>query len=312
MNDAHGQTDAETQARAEADNGLKRLAASAAVAVAAVLIAAKTGAWLVTGSVSLLSTLIDSMLDLAASLVNLFAVRHAMQPADREHRFGHGKAEPLAGLAQAAFVSGSAAFLVFEAGQRLVRPSPITNSNIGIGVMVFSMVLTLALVMFQRMVVRRTGSVAISADSLHYSADLMVNFGVIIALVLAVNFGWWAADPVLAIGIAIYILSGAFKIFKSSFNFLMDRELPDDERLRIREIATAHPGVVSVHDLRTRSSGTMTFIQFHLEMDGNLTLHEAHDISDAVMEEVEHAFPGADVIIHEDPHGVEERRAVFK
>lgn len=291
---------------------LKRLAAVAAVTVAGVLIAAKTGAWLATGSVSLLSTLIDSMLDLAASLVNLFAIRHALQPADREHRFGHGKAEPLAGLAQAAFVSGSAAFLLFEAFQRLIHPVSIGNTKFGIAVMVFSIVLTLGLVAFQRFVVRRTGSVAISADSLHYSADLMVNASVVVALLLTVNLGWSAADPLFAIGIALLILRGAWSIFQSSLNLLMDRELPEEERQRIREIATAHAGVISLHDLRTRSSGTKIFIQFHLEMDGSLTLLEAHEIADDVMDDIENAFPDAEVLIHEDPFGVKERRARFE
>jgi ferrous-iron efflux pump FieF len=291
---------------------LKRIAAVVAVTVAGVLIAAKTGAWLVTGSVSLLSTLIDSLLDLAASLVNLLAIRHALQPADREHRFGHGKAEPLAGLAQAAFVSGSAAFLLFEAFQRLIQPVPIGNTTFGIAVMVISIVLTLGLVAFQRYVVRRTGSVAISADSLHYSADVLVNTSVVVALLVTVNLGWSAADPLFAIGIALFILRGAWSIFRSSFDLLMDRELPEDERQQIRDLATAHSGVISLHDLRTRSSGTMTFIQFHLEMDGNLTLLEAHEIAEEVMEEVERAFPDAEVLIHEDPFGVKERRARFE
>lgn len=291
---------------------LKRLAASASVAVAAVLIAAKTGAWIVTGSVSLLSTLIDSLLDLAASVVNFIAVRQAMQPADREHRFGHGKAEPLAGLAQAAFVAGSAAFLMFEAAQRLANPVAVKNSDFGIAVMVFSIALTLGLVLFQRFVVKRTGSLAINADSLHYSADLLVNVSVIVALLLSVELGWSAADPVFAIVIALFIVHGAWGIFKSSLKLLMDTELPESERARIRAIAQSHPGVISVHDIRTRFTGTKTFIQFHLEMDGNLTLIDAHIIAETVMEEVERAFPNAEVLIHEDPYGIEERRAVFE
>ncbi len=293
-------------------NRLKRLAASASVTVAAVLIAAKTGAWIMTGSVSLLSTLIDSLLDLAASVVNFIAVRQAMQPADREHRFGHGKAEPLAGLAQAAFVGGSAAFLLFEAVQRLANPVAVKNSTVGIAVMVFSIVLTLGLVLFQRFVVKRTGSVAISADSLHYSADLLVNASVIVALLLSVKLGWSAADPIFAIVIALFIVHGAWGIFRSSLKLLMDTELPESDRERIRAIANSHPGVMSVHDIRTRSSGTKTFIQFHLEMDGNLTLIDAHIIAETVMGEVERAFPDAEVLIHEDPYGVEERRAVFE
>lgn len=290
---------------------LKRLAAIASVGVASALIAAKAGAWLATGAVSLLSTLMDSLLDLAASLINLIAVRHAAQPADREHRFGHGKAEPLAGLAQAAFIAGSAAFLLFQAGERLIRPAPIANSAVGIAVMVVSIVLTFGLVVFQRSVVRRTASVAIRSDSLHYQTDLLINLGVIVALFLGGRLGWRAADPIIAIGIGVYIILGVVEILKNSLALLMDRELPDAERARIRAIAQAHPGVIAVHDLRTRSSGTQAFIQFHLEMDGALTLLAAHSIAEAVMGEVQAAFPNAEVLIHEDPAGIDEPRAVF-
>ncbi len=292
-------------------NRLKRFAAIASVSVAAILIAAKAGAWLATGAVSLLSTLMDSLLDLAASVVNLIAVHHAAQPADREHRFGHGKAEPLAGLAQAAFIAGSAAFLLFQAGERLIHPAVITNSNVGVGVMLVSIVLTFGLVLFQRSVVRRTSSVAIRSDSLHYQTDLLINLGVIVALFLSGRFGWPAADPLIAIGIAGYIIFSVVEILKHSLAMLMDRELPDAERERIRAIARAHPGVVAVHDLRTRSSGTQAFIQFHLEMEGAITLLAAHAIAEAVMADVQAAFPHAEVLIHEDPAGIDEPRAVF-
>lgn len=290
---------------------LKRWATTAAVAIAALLIAGKTGAYLATGAVSLLSSLIDSLLDLLASLVNYVAIRQAAVPPDREHRFGHGKAEPLAGLAQAAFVAGSSVLLLFEAGSRLFRPAPIEDSTVGIAVMVLSIVLTLGLVIFQRYVVRKTGSVAIGADSLHYRSDLLMNVSVIVALILASNFGIAIADPLFGIAIALYILTSAWSIFSSSLHLLMDRELDEDDRAKIKAIAYGHPAVISLHDLRTRSSGTQTFIQFHLELDGGLTLLEAHAISDEVMEQVERAFPSAEVLIHEDPEGVEERRATF-
>lgn len=307
-------TPATARPRREEDQAarLKRLAAIASVAVAASLIAAKSGAWLATGAVSLLSTLMDSLLDLAASVINLIAVRHAAQPADREHRFGHGKAEPLAGLAQAAFIGGSAAFLLFQAGERLIRPTMVSNSEVGIAVMAFSIAMTLGLVLFQRSVVRRTQSVAIRSDSLHYQTDLLINLGVIVALFLSGRLGWTAADPLIAIAIAVYIVFGVVEILKNSLAMLMDRELPDADRERIRAIARAHPSVIAVHDLRTRSSGTQAFIQFHLEMDGSLTLLAAHAIADAVMAEVQAAFPNAEVLIHEDPAGIEEARAVFR
>jgi ferrous-iron efflux pump FieF len=290
---------------------LKRLAASASVSVATVLIVAKATAWLTTGSISLLSTLIDSALDLAASLVNLIAIRQATQPADKEHRFGHGKAEPLAGLAQAGFICGSAGFLLVHAGERLVRPAPISNTEVGYAVMALSIVLTMGLVLYQRFVVRRTGSLAVSADSLHYSADLLTNMSVIVALVLSTQFGWMWADPLTAIAIVVFILHSAWQILKQSLNLLMDRELPDEDREQIRRIARSHPEVIDIHDLRTRSSGTHLFIQFHLELDGNMTLLDAHTIADQVMRQLERAFPDAEVLIHEDPHGVSERRTSF-
>jgi ferrous-iron efflux pump FieF len=291
---------------------LKTWAAVASVSVALGLIAAKAGAYFVTSSVSLLSTLVDSLLDFVASLINLIAIRHAGAPADREHRFGHGKAEPLAGLGQAAFVAGSAIFVLVQAVERLLHPVPVVNEMLGIGVMLGSIVVTLALVLYQRWVIRQTGSVAIGADSLHYKSDLLVNLGVIAALVVATEFGWSLADPLFAAAVAVFILWSAWGIFNGSFNLLMDRELPEDDRERIRVIALGHPSVISIHDLRTRSSGTHTFIQFHLEMDGNLTLIDAHTIADTVMAQVEREFPNAEVLIHEDPFGVAERRPSFE
>ena len=291
---------------------LKKLAAVASVSVASVLISAKAVAYVATGSVSLLSSLVDSLLDLAASLINLIAIRQAAQPADREHRFGHGKAEPLAGLAQSAFIAGSAVFLLVQAGVRLVHRQPISNETIGVAVMLLSIVTTLALVLFQRSVIRRTGSLAIGADALHYKSDLLVNLGVIGALLLSTKLGWLIADPLFATAVAIYILVSAWQIFSGSLNLLMDRELPEADRAKIRTIASAHPSVISIHDLRTRSSGTQAFIQFHLELDGNLTLIDAHAIADAVMRDVERAFPDAEVLIHEDPFGIPERRAKFE
>lgn len=291
---------------------LKKAAAIAAVSVAASLICAKAFAYFATGSVSLLSTLVDSLLDLAASTINLVAIRHAAQPADREHRFGHGKAEPLAGLGQSTFIAGSAVFLLVQAGERLVTRQPISNGAIGIGVMALSIIVTLGLVLFQRRVIRKTGSLAIGADALHYRSDLLVNLGVIGALLMSTQFGWRLADPLFAIGVAIYILYNAWQIFCGSFNLLMDRELPESDRAKIRNIASAHPSVISIHDLRTRSSGTQAFIQFHLELDGNLTLIDAHTIADSVMRDVERAFPNAEVLIHEDPHGIPEPRAKFE
>jgi ferrous-iron efflux pump FieF len=287
-----------------------RSATYASVAVASVLVAIKFGAWVMTDSVSLLSTLIDSLLDVAASAVNLIAVHHALRPADREHRFGHGKAEALAGLGQAAFISGSAAFLLIEAGQRILNPKTIDNSEIGIAVMVVAIVLTVLLVAFQRYVVRKTGSLAIGADSLHYQTDVLVNASVIVSLVLATRLGWTLADPLFAIAIAGYIVRGAWKIAYGAINVLMDHELPDEDRRRIRAIAMDRPEVRDLHDLRTRSSGTQVFIQLDLEMDGDLKLRDAHAVAVQVMIELADAFPNAEVFVHQDPAGEEKRHGL--
>jgi ferrous-iron efflux pump FieF len=290
---------------------LMRLATYASVATASVLIVAKIAAYLLTDSVSMLSTLLDSLLDAAASLVNLVAVRHALTPADREHRFGHGKAEALAGLGQSAFIAGSAMFLLFEASRRLVTPQPVENGMAGVGVMLFSMVMTVLLVVFQRHVIRRTRSVAISADSLHYVGDVAVNLAVLAALVLSSQFGWNRTDPIFAVGVAFYIVYTAWQIARGAFDMLMDREMPDEDRARIRTIALSNPRVRNLHDLRTRRSGPNRFIQMHLEMDGAMSLVEAHALADEVEIAILREFPDAEVIIHEDPEGLAEERPHF-
>ena len=282
---------------------LMRRATYASTSVAVLLIVAKALAWNLSDSVSMLATLIDSSLDALASLVNLLAVRHALTPADREHRFGHGKAEALAGLAQATFITGSALFLLVESARRVVDPVAPQAHGLGIGVMVFSIVATLLLLAYQRHVIRQTGSTAISADALHYRTDLLVNASVILALWLSLQ-GWPGFDALFAIGIALYSLYSAWEIVKQAFDHLMDRELPDDERDRIRQIAVAHPQVRGMHDLRSRRSGTSTFIQLHLELDDELSLLQAHRISDEVEERLGEVYPGAEIIIHIDPLSV--------
>ena len=253
---------------------------------------------------ALLSSLVDSLLDVAASMVNLLAVRHALRPADPEHRFGHGKAEPLAGLGQSAFIVGSALFLGLAAVNRLFKPVAIDHISWGIGVMVVSLGATLSLIAFQKYVIHRTRSVAISADSLHYVGDLLVNGSVIVALGMVGLTGWHFIDPLLALLIALYVLYTAGQIIVRSFNLLMDRELPEQDRQRIRDIVAAEAEVIDMHELRTRSAGQRDFIQLHLELERTLPLWHAHAIADRVEERLREAFPGADIIIHEDPSGL--------
>ena len=290
---------------------LMKRATYASVAVATLLIGAKLVAWLMTGSVSVLSSLLDSLLDIAASIVNLIAVRHAVTPADREHRFGHGKAEPLAGLMQSAFIAGSAAFLAVEALHRAFNPEPVENSTIGIAVMVVSIAVTIVLVRYQRSVVARTGSIAIGADELHYRGDIILNGSVIVSLILSDALGWHMVDPLFGAAIALWIIWSAWQIVSASLTQLMDREIPDADRARIRAIAQEHGEVRAVHDLRTRAAGPTAFVQLHLEMDGCMTLARAHEVSDEVEARILAAFPHAEVMIHQDPAGLEEPRQSF-
>jgi ferrous-iron efflux pump FieF len=290
---------------------LMRRATYASLAVASTMILVKLAAWLLTDSVSLLSSLLDSLLDAAASLVNLVAVQQAQVPPDREHRFGHGKAEPLASLGQAAFITGSAALLMMQALQHILTPQPVTNPGVGVAIMVFAIVVTLGLVGYQRYVVRRTGSLVISADEFHYRTDLILNFSVIVSLLATATLGWVYLDPIFGAAIGFWIIYGAWGVGSKAVVQLMDHELPDEDRTRIRQIALAHPQVRSVHDLRTRAAGVTAFIQIHVEMDGKLTLDEAHRISDRVEADLLAAFPQAEVMIHQDPEGVEEPRRSF-
>lgn len=288
---------------------LMRLATYASVSVAAALIAVKAGALYATGAAVMLATLVDSLLDGAASLLNLIAVRHSLQPADTEHRFGHGKAEALAGLGQAAFIGGSAVFLGFESVQRVIDPHPVAQTDIGVAVTIFALVLTIALVAFQRHVSRSSGSIAVGADAMHYASDVFLNLGVIAGLLLSGRLGLYYADPLIALLIAFWIGNSAVKIFRGSIDQIMDRELPAEERKKVREIAMAHKDVISTHDLRSRVAGTTPFIQLHLEMKPDMTLQAAHLIADAVEAKVKEAFPGAEVIIHQDPAGFEKNPA---
>lgn len=299
-------TIADGKARGAEAERLKRLATYAAVAVAATLIAIKLWAWIATNAVAMLASLVDSTLDLVASGLNLIAVRHALTAADDEHRFGHGKAESLAGLGQAALIGGSAVFLLFQSLERLVAPEPVRESTLGLAVIGISLGLTIALVLFQRYVISRARSLAIGADLLHYATDIATNLAVVAALVASGLWGWNAADPLLSLAVAAVIASGAFKILRGAYDELMDRELDEADRQRIKDIVNCHAGVESLHDLRTRRSGHRAFIQLHLELPPQMTLLEAHRIADEVENAIMAAFPDAEVITHQDPAGVEE------
>lgn len=279
---------------------LVNLAGRAAIAAASLLIIVKFLAWIMTGSSSILAALTDSLMDVTTSIINLLAIKIALQPADKEHRFGHGKAESLAGLAQAAFITGTAVFLLFNSISALVNGHQIVASNIGIVVMVFSLMVTLALVLFQSYIVKKTASMAIKADSLHYRTDIALNGAVLLALLLA-GFGWHWADGLFAIAVSLYILHGAWGIGIQSIDALMDKQLPQLEEEQIVKTAYHIEGVRGVHDLRTRQSGNTKFIQLHLELDDDQSLYEAHYKADSLEAELDKLFPQSDILIHLDP-----------
>jgi ferrous-iron efflux pump FieF len=273
------------------------------VAVACTLIIAKAIAWWLSGSVSMLAGLTDSALDGVTSLLNLLAVHYALRPADDDHRYGHGKAESLAGMAQALFIGGSAVLIAFQAYERIQQPEPLGAPWLSIGVIVFSLLLTAALLTLQHRVIKQTGSNAVRADSLHYRSDMLLNGSILIALILA-GMGFHQLDAWFGLGIAGYILWSAIQIARESFSVLMDEELPTDVSQHMLELACGVPGVLGAHDLRTRISGNHWFVQLHLELPGELTLSVAHGISDQAADAIHAAYPRAEVLVHADPQEV--------
>lgn len=277
--------------------------AQLSVAVAVFLIALKAWAWFASASVAMLASLADSTLDLLASVITYFAVRYAAAPPDREHSFGHGKAEAFAGLIQSGLVAVSSVVVAIEALPHLVRPAAISHGLESLAVMVVSIVLTAGLVTVQTQAVRRTGSVATRADRLHYIGDLASNLVVMLGIGLGAMFNVTWADALAALVVVGWLLWGSFGVAREAADHLLDRELPEAERARIRALAEIDPRMGRVHDLRTRTSGPYVHIQFHAELPPTLTLEAAHEIVVAAEDRIRTEFPTADVIIHPDPHG---------
>jgi ferrous-iron efflux pump FieF len=292
-------------------SALTTRAALASIAMAVTLIALKTYAAIQTSSMAMLGSLADSGLDLVASLVVLLGVRIAAQPADREHRFGHGKAEALAAFVQVILITLSATFIGFRAVQRLLIGAETAAAELGIGVSVVAMVLTVALISYQRHVVRRTGSLAIGTDRLHYASDLALNGSVIVALVLDQFAGIVGADAVFGLLIAAWLMWGAWSASSTALNQLMDREWPDELRERFLAAAKEYPELAGIHDLRTRSSGTHYFAQVHVWVPADWTVQQAHDRLDAVEEALQERFPGTEILIHVDPEGQTDRETLL-
>ena len=285
---------------------LVRFSSLFTMAIVSIMIAAKAWAWLASGSAAMLGSLTDSLLDISASMMSFLVLSYALRPADNEHRFGHGKAEALAGLGQAAFISGSACFLAFHGIERLINPVPLAQSILGVWVSAFAIVCTLLVVAVQQYVVKHTESIAVKADSLHYKGDLLLNAAVLVGIYLA-SIGYLFADSIFAIGVAIYLLFNCWEIAKESANHLMDKELPDEEKVQLVATISKHPNVHGVHDLRTRQSGKLKFIQFHIELDQTLSLQQAHSISDQVCKKIRTVFgEHIDIMVHQDPVSIPE------
>jgi ferrous-iron efflux pump FieF len=283
-----------------------RRAALASLSVSLLLVTIKAAAYFASNSVAMLASLADSALDLFTAALNMLAIHESLTPADAEHRFGHGKAEPLAGLAQGAFIAASAIFLVIQSVQRLLAPQPIGHSLEALIVMCVSIFAAILLILYERRVVAKTGSVAVTADAMHYLGDLVANIGVVVAILLVSWLGWLRADPIIALLVALVLVASAWSVFRASLDQLMDRELPDAERGEIAAIVGRHPEVLALHDLKTRQAGGAIFIQVHIELDPAMELARAHAISDQVEQELCAAWPRAEVIIHQDPAGLEQ------
>ncbi|MGO9430836.1 cation diffusion facilitator family transporter [Rhodoblastus sp.] len=291
------------------DPALRRLATWAALVVAIALVVLKLSAWIATGSVVLLSSAIDALVDMASSIVTFIGVRYAERPPDHDHRFGHGKGEAIAGFTQATVLTGAALVLAFQSAQHLIFPERIEQIGIGIGVILVSLAAAIGLVLLQTWVVHQTGSTAIAADRAHYLTDIAVNIAVLSALGVTRATGWERADPAFALAIAGYMLWSSYKIAMDVLEQLLDRELPHEERERIKETLLACPGVQGVHDLRTRHAGDRTFVELHLEVEGHLSIEEGHAICDMGEAAIKQLFPATiEITAHLEPAGIDDDR----
>lgn len=282
---------------------LTRSAAFASIATALFLALLKSWAAWRTGSTAMLGSLADTTLDLIASLTTLAGVWYAAQPADREHRFGHGKAEALAAIGQVMLIAVSAAGIAARAISQLSGARQTTAASEGIAVSLLAIVVTLALLAWQRHVVRRTGSLAIQTDHVHYQSDLLLNLGVIAALALDQYAGFTRADPLFGLAIALWLGWGAWRAASAAIDQLLDREWPEEKRLAFVEVAARHPELSHLHDLRTRTSGMHDFVQFHVGLPPEMTVREAHEVVERVENDLRAEFPGVEVLIHIDPAG---------
>ena len=290
------------------DEQLKKLATIAGVSLAVGLMIIKLLASWYTGSLAILSSLVDSISDIFASVIAFIAVRFSSLPASCRHRYGFGKAEALSALVQSAFIAGSGLFVIYEGVNRFINPTLLVEMSVGIGVMVFSLILTVIVVAFQQYVAKKTKSLAVDADSVHYAVDIVTNISIILSLLVVKFWGLEWFDPLAAVFVSAYLLYNAFKIAKEAVALLLDKELPEEVRNKVIEAVKEYEFCQGIHDLRTRDSGGIYMFELHLELDGALPLYEAHRLTELVENKIKKLYPKSQVIIHQDPAGFEEDR----
>lgn len=287
---------------------LKKAAAVASVSVAAILSIIKAAAAVWTGSLSVLSSMIDSVSDVISSLVTMIAVRFSDKPMTDKHRYGYGKIECVSALVQAAFIAGSAAFILYDGISRFIKPVEMRQTAVGLAIMLISILLTFALIIFQKYVIRKTKSKAIAADSAHYVVDILSNLSVIVSLAVVHYWHLMWFDVLTAVLIAVYLLVNAYRITVEALAEITDAEVDETIKQQIINMASQVKGVKGCHDFRSRAAGSRIFVEMHIELDGNLTLYEAHALTDEVEKQIAEVYPQAQIIIHQDPYGIEEKR----
>lgn len=280
----------------------------ASVITAILILLAKVVAWYVTDSPTILATLTDSFLDIAASLINFVAAKYALQPPDNEHRFGHGKAEDLAVFTQSTFFGLSGIFIIVISIKRIIYPIHTLDSGFGIMVMIFAIVATSMLIVYQTYTYKKTSSSIVKADRLHYGVDLLTNFAVIISLYLSEKFNSKIIDPIFAMFIALYLLYGAWSLLRQAFHNLLDHEFNEEKKKILHNIILSDKNVKGYHALKTRYAGRKSFVQFHLELDGAMSLNESHNIADKIESQIIDKFKDVEVIIHQDPERLHDTR----
>lgn len=290
------------------NNKLKNIAVIFGVILSTTLILVKLFAFIKSGSLAVFSSLVDSVTDLLASLVSFLAVYFSSKPASVNHRYGYGKTEALSALLQALFVGASGLFVIIDGIKRLINPVEITQINTAIFIMIFSIVSTLFLVLFQTYVAKKTNSLAIKADRAHYTVDFLTNSTVIISLICVHFFGFYFFDVIAALFISIYLLYNAYSLAKESIDLITDRELSGEIRKNIEQIVLETKGVFGMHDFRSRSLGDVYYIELHLEMEGSIPLSVAHDLTNIVEQKIINIYPNSQILIHQDPYGVKEDR----